>query len=62
MEDLVQILQAYKSKDMLEGVVSSAIFKKRQEEAEAVICMATSRLQVSVIQSCSRSHSKSAVV
>lgn len=47
IDDLVQLIQTYKSKKMLSKVMVSSLFKRRQEEAEAVINMAITRLQVS---------------
>lgn len=48
IDDLVQIIQTYKAKNRFSKVMTSSLFRKRQEEAEAVINMAMSRLQVSV--------------
>ena len=44
--DLVEIIQAYQSKGTISQVVMSTFFKRRQEEAEAVIDAAISRLHV----------------
>ena len=49
IEDLVQIMKTYKSKNKVSKVMMSTLFKKRQEEAEAVINMAIGRLQVGPI-------------
>lgn len=47
IEDLVEVIQTYKAKNKFSKVLMSTLFKRRQEEAEAVIAMAISRLQVS---------------
>lgn len=44
--DLVELIKTYKSKNRLAQVVVSSLFKRRQEEADAVISCAMSRLQV----------------
>lgn len=44
--DLVDIMKAYWSKRKLSQVVTSTLFRRRQEEAEAVIEAAISRLHV----------------
>ena len=45
--DLVDIIKTYKNKGRLSQVMMSTLFKRRQEEAEAVIEAAVSRLHVS---------------
>lgn len=45
--DLVEIMKTYKSKGKLSQIVTSTLFKRRQDEAEAVVDAAVSRLQVS---------------
>ena len=45
--DLVEIFKTYKSKGRPSQVVMSTLFKRRQEETEAVIEAAISRLHVS---------------
>ena len=45
--DLVEIIKTYKSKGRLSQVLMSTLFKRRQEEVEAVIEAAISRLHVS---------------
>ena len=45
--DMVDIVQTYKSKGRLSQVMMSTLFKRRQDEAEAVIDAAVSRLHVS---------------
>lgn len=44
--DLVEIIQTYKAKNKMSQVLTSTLFKRRQEEAEAVINDAIGRLQV----------------
>lgn len=44
---LVELLQTYKNKNKLERVLVSSLFKKREEEAEAVLSTYINRLQVS---------------
>lgn len=44
--DLVELIKTYKSKNKLSQVLMSTLFKQRQEEANAVIDSAISRLQV----------------
>lgn len=44
--DMVQIMQSYKSKNMVSKVFVSSLCKKRQEEAESNINAAVQRLQV----------------
>lgn len=44
--DLVEWIKTYQSKNKLSQVVVSSLFKRRQEEADAVIDSAMSRLQV----------------
>lgn len=46
IDDLVQIIQTYKAKNKFAKVVMSTLFKKRQGEAEALVNMAMTRLQV----------------
>lgn len=46
IDELVQIIQTYRAKSRIGRVMTSSLFKKRQEEAEAVTNMAISRLQV----------------
>ena len=45
--DLVAIIKTYQSKGRLSQIMMSTLFKRRQEEAEAVIEAAVARLQVS---------------
>ena len=45
--DLVEIIKTYQSKGRLSQVLMSTLFKRRQEEMEAVIEAAISRLNVS---------------
>lgn len=47
--DLVELIKTYKSKNRLSQMVMSTLFKRRQEEADAVINMAISRLHVSFV-------------
>lgn len=44
--DLVEIIKTYKSKNRITQVVMSTLFKRRLEEAEAVINTAIVRLHV----------------
>lgn len=44
--DMVQIIQSYRSKNMVSRVFVSSLFKKRQEEAEESINACLQRLQV----------------
>lgn len=46
VNDLVQLMQAWKSKNMISKVFTSSLCKRRQEEAEAAISDAVTRLQV----------------
>lgn len=46
VSDLVDIITTYQSKGRLSQVVMSTLFKRRQDEAEAVIDAAISRLHV----------------
>lgn len=48
IQDMVQIMQSYRSKNMLSRVFVSSLFKKRQEEAEEGINACIQRLQVCV--------------
>ena len=45
---LVEIIRTYKSKGRISQVMMSTLFKRRQEEAEAVIEVALGRLHVSM--------------
>ena len=47
VSDLVDIMQTYNTKSKISRLFMSTLFKRRQEEAEAVINRAISRLQVS---------------
>ena len=47
VDDLLQIMQAYRSKNKIKRILISTLFKRRQEEAEMAIDRAMSRLQVS---------------
>lgn len=47
--DMVQIMQSYRSKNMLSRVFVSSLFKKRQEEAEESINACVQRLQVQAL-------------
>lgn len=47
--DLVEIIQTYQSKGRISQVMTSTLFKRRQEEAEAIIDAAVCRLQVSAV-------------
>lgn len=47
IRDLVQIMQVYNSKNKISKIVVSSLIKRRQEEAEAAVNVAISRLQVS---------------
>ena len=44
--DLVELIRTYQSKNKLSQVMMSTLFRRRQEEAEAVVERAISRLQV----------------
>ena len=44
--DLVELIRTYQSKNKLSQVMMSTLFRRRQEEAEAVVERAVSRLQV----------------
>lgn len=46
--DLVELIKTYRSKNKMARVIMSTLFKRRQEEADAVIDRAISHLQVSV--------------
>lgn len=48
VSDLVEIITTYQSKGRLSQVMMSTMFKRRQNEAEAVVEAAISRLQVRV--------------
>ena len=45
--DLVQLIKTYQSKNKLSKVFMSTLFKRRQEELDAVVDQAIMRLQVS---------------
>lgn len=47
--DLLDIIKTYKSKNKISQVLMSSLFRQRQDEAEAVIDRAISRLHVSVM-------------
>lgn len=47
--DLVQLIKTYQSKNMLSRLFMSTLFKRRQEELNAVVDQAIMRLQVSEI-------------
>lgn len=44
--DLVEIIKTYKGKNKISQVLMSSLFKQRQDEAEAIIDRAISRLHV----------------
>lgn len=46
IDELVQVVKTYQTKSKFARVMTSSLFKKRLEEAEAVINMAIIRLQV----------------
>lgn len=46
VRDLVEIIKTYQSKGTISQVMMSTLFKRRQEEAEAVIDAAINRLHV----------------
>lgn len=46
--DLVELIKTYRSKNRMSQVIMSTLFKRRQEEADAVIDRAVSHLHVSV--------------
>lgn len=48
VDTLLQVIQTYNSKNKVTQVLTSSMFKTRQEEAEHVINAAISRLQVIV--------------
>ena len=48
VNDLLQIMQAYRSKNKLSRILVSSLFKRRQEEAETAIDKALSRLELQV--------------
>lgn len=52
VDTLLQVIQTYSSKNKIAQVLTSSMFKKRQEEAEHVINAAISRLQVIVGKKC----------
>lgn len=47
--DLVELIKAYQSRCALSKVLVSTLFKRRQEEADAVIDRAAARLHVSAV-------------
>lgn len=47
IRDLVQIMKIYDSKNKISKIIVSSLFKRRQDEAEAAVNVAISRLQVS---------------
>ena len=47
VEDLVQLIKTFESKNRLVQIFTSSLFKRRQEEAEALIDRAVMQLQVS---------------
>lgn len=49
--DLVELIRTYQSKNKLSQVMVSTLFRRRQEEAEAVIERAIARLQVCTMES-----------
>lgn len=54
IDDLVQLIQTYKSKNKLVRVITSSLFKRRQEALEFAINGALSHLQVRGIRLRSR--------
>ena len=50
--DLVEIIRTYQSRNKVSQVLVSTLFKRRQEEAEAVIDRAIWRLNVSPFVAC----------
>lgn len=46
--DLVELIKAFQSKNKLSKVLMSTLFKRRQDELDAVVDRAIMRLQVSV--------------
>lgn len=49
IEDMLQIMRSYKSKNTVSKVFVSTLCKRRQDEAEAAINSAVQRLQVKYI-------------
>lgn len=48
VEDLVEIIKTFESKNRLGQIISSSLFKRRVEKAEALIDSTIVRLQVGV--------------
>lgn len=49
--DLVELIKTYKSNNKMAQAITSSLFKRRQEEVEALIDRAVSHLHVSAEQS-----------
>lgn len=47
--DLVELIKLFQSKNKLSKVLMSTLFKRRQEELDAVVDRAVTRLQVSEV-------------
>lgn len=47
ISDVVQLVKTYQSKNRLSKLLMSTLFKRRQEELDAVVDRAIARLQVS---------------
>lgn len=53
ISDLVELIKTYRSKNKLLQVLMSTLFKRRQDELDAVVDRAITRLQVSGVQAIS---------
>ena len=50
VEDLVELIKTYQSKNRMSKVLTSTLFKRRQDELEAVVDRAILRLHVSGVK------------
>lgn len=56
IEDLVELIRTHQAKNKIEKVITSTLFKHRQQEAEAVVKEAMNSLQVSKLFEVIRQH------
>lgn len=56
--DLVELIKTYKSKNKLSKVLMSTLFKRRQDELDAVVDRAIVRLQVTCVHTRFRNKSR----
>lgn len=52
VRDLVELMETYKVRNRFSQVLTASLFKRRQQEAEALIDQSISRLQVMCVYAC----------